>query len=123
MGTDEVSSSVGESWSDLIPTLTKTLRFKSLANPEDIYQHAISCGPLNQTRLSQVIGTLRRFLAEYPAISLISVPDSFLYLNAHTPHFKKFLVANRERINLVSQHWEAFYGQAVFAGSRRSNPS
>ncbi len=78
------------------------------ADPTGLYQQLISCGPFHHQLTLELIELLSQLLTEYPAISLISVPDSFLYLNRH-PEFQEFLVENCERINLMSQHWEPFY--------------
>ena len=77
-------------------------------DPSGLYQHLISCGPFHQDLLIELISLLRQLLSEYPEISLISVPDSFLYLNQQAV-FQEFVVENRDRINLMSQHWEPFY--------------
>ncbi|MEZ6035757.1 MAG: hypothetical protein R3C17_21880 [Planctomycetaceae bacterium] len=81
------------------------------ADPVGLYQQLISCGPLGDQPTRDLIAILRQLLSEYEAISLISVPDSFLYLNRH-PVFQEFIIQNSARINLMSQHWEPFYPRA-----------
>ncbi|MBX3440556.1 MAG: hypothetical protein KF861_23905, partial [Planctomycetaceae bacterium] len=68
------------------------------------------CGPLQQSLVEELIRALQPLLSEHEALSLISVPDSFLYLNRQSA-FQEFVVAHRDRLNLMSQHWEPFYAR------------
>lgn len=94
----------------LDPVSNQNARVTISASPKDIYQYIIQCGPLGESVAEELISTLKNLLSIHPAISLISVPDSFLYLNRH-PEFQDFVVAHRDQVNLMSQHWEPFYAR------------
>lgn len=79
-------------------------------NPQDIYQYVIQCGPLRQSLVGELVRALQDLLSQHAPISLITVPDSFLYLNRQ-PAFQEFAIAHRERFNLMSQNWEPFYAR------------
>lgn len=75
---------------------------------EGLYQFVITCGIPCREWLGELLTVLRQFLGQFPAITLMAVPDSFLYFNQRL-EFQEFVIENRGRVNLMSWNWESFY--------------
>jgi hypothetical protein len=77
---------------------------------EGLFQYVINCGILNSTYVPELLEILGRLLRQYTNLSLLAVPDSFLYLNRQ-PVFQQFALEHRHHFNLMSWMWEPFFAR------------
>jgi hypothetical protein len=70
-----------------------------------LYNNAILTGRLCESSIKPLIDIIDSIDGQ---VTLLSVPDSFLFLNKN-PLFFEYCVKNKNRLNLMSQQWENFY--------------
>jgi hypothetical protein len=81
-----------------------------MPHKEGLFQYVINCGLLNSTHVPDLLEILGWLLKRYANLSLLAVPDSFLYLNRQTL-FQEFTLEHRLRLNLMSWMWEPFFAK------------
>lgn len=76
-----------------------------LKGKKDIYDRTIDFGTINNNSVKSIIKELKNINGE---LSIITTPNVLLYMNDDV-NFIDFIISNRSRLNLLTQHWEPFY--------------
>jgi hypothetical protein len=95
---------------NLNPIFNRDTPLRVVADSAGLPQHIVTCSLAAPNSLPELLDVFRHFLTQYPAYSILSTPDAFLYLNRQEA-FQEFVIENRRRINLMSQLWEPFYSK------------
>jgi hypothetical protein len=78
----------------------------------ELYQWQFKTPHLNDYQVSEIIKVLEEMIKKYGFITLLAVPESYLFLN-QTLAFLDFLELHKERINIFSWCWEPFFKKNV----------
>ncbi len=80
---------------------------------KDIYDKTIDFGIINSNSVMSIIKELKGINDQF---SIITTPNVLLYMNDDT-NFIDFIVSNKSRLNLLTQHWEPFYKKNMLINS------